>query len=50
MEYFSVILKNVDIKGRVKFVSEKMRSVSFVVFCYFLADMFVIIFKLSLKM
>lgn len=27
MDYFSVVLKNVDIKGRVKYVVEKMRSI-----------------------
>ena len=50
MEYLSATSKNADIKGRAKFVSEKMRSVSFAAFCHFLADMFAIISKLSLKM
>ena len=50
MEHLSATSKNADIKGRAKFVSEKMRSVSFAAFCHFLADMFAIIFKLSLKM
>lgn len=50
MEHLSATSKNADIKGRAKFVSEKMRSVSFAAFCHFLADMFAIISKLSLKM
>ena len=41
---------NADIKGRATFVSEKMRSIRFAAFCHFLADMFAIISKLSLKM
>lgn len=50
MEHLSATSKNADIKGRAKFVSKKMRSVSFAAFCHFLADMFAIISKLSLKM
>lgn len=48
MEHLSATSKNADIKGRAKFVSEKMRSVSFAAFCHFLADMFAIISKLIL--
>ena len=50
MDHLSIASKNTDIKGRAKFISEKMRSVSFTAFCHFLADMFGIISKLSLKM
>ena len=50
MDHLSVASKNTDIKGRAKFISEKMRSISFTAFCHFLADMFGIISKLSLKM
>lgn len=50
MDHVSIASKNTDIKGRAKFISEKMRSISFTAFCHFLADMFGIISKLSLKM
>lgn len=50
MDHLSTTSKNADIKGRAKFVAEKMRSVEFAAFCHFLADMFAIIAKLSLKM
>ena len=50
MDHLSVASKNTDIKGRAKFITEKMRSISFTAFCHFLADMFGIISKLSLKM
>ena len=50
MDHLSVALKNTDIKGRAKFISKKMRSISFTAFCHFLADMFGIISKSSLKM
>ena len=50
MEHLSATCKNADIKGRAKFVSEKMKSVQFAAFCHFLADMFEIISKLSLRM
>ena len=50
MDHLSATSKNSDIKGRAKFISEKIRSVSFAAFCHFLADMFGIISKLSLKM
>ena len=42
--------KNADIKGRAKFISQKMKSIQFAAFCHFLADMFEIISSLSLKM
>lgn len=42
--------KNADVKGREKFVSEKIRSNRFAAFCHFLADMFATISKLSPKM
>ena len=50
MDHLSTTSKNADIKGRAKFVSEKMRSMKFAAFCHFLADMFAVIAKLSLKM
>lgn len=50
MEHLSATPKNADVKGRAKFVSEKMRSIRFAAFCHFLADMFAIISQLSLKM
>lgn len=50
MDHLSATSKNADIKGRAKFVSEKMRTIRFAAFCHFLADMFAIISKLSLKM
>lgn len=50
MDHLSVTSKNTDIKGRAKFISEKMRNISFTAFCHFLADTFGIISKLSLKM
>ena len=50
MDHLSAISKNTDIKGRAKFISDKMRSIPFAAFCHFLADMFGIISKLSLKM
>ena len=50
MDHLSTNSKNTDIKGRAKFISEKMRSIPFAAFCHFLADMFGIISKLSLKM
>ena len=48
--HLSATSKNADIKGRTKFVSEKMRRIRFAAFCHFLADIFAIISKLSLKM
>lgn len=50
MDHLSATSKNADIKGRAKYVGEKMRSIQFSAFCHFLADMFEIIAKLSLKM
>lgn len=50
MDHLSATSKNTDVKGRAKFISEKMRSIPFTAFCHFLADMFGIISKLSLKM
>lgn len=49
-DHLSTTSKIADIKGRAKFVAEKMRSVEFAAFYHFLADMFAIIAKLSLKM
>ena len=50
MDHLSVASKKSDIKGWAKYVAEKMRSSQFSAFCHFLADMFEIIAKLSLKM
>lgn len=50
MDHLSAASKNTDVKGQAKYVAEKMRSIQFSVFCNFLADMFEIIAKLSLKM
>ena len=50
MDHLSAASKNTDVKGRAKYVAEKMRSIQFSAFCHFLADMFEIIAKLSLKM
>lgn len=50
MDHLSASSKNADIKGRAKFIGEKMRSVQFAAFCHFIADMFAIISRLSLKM
>ena len=50
MDHLSATSKNAHIKGRAKFVSERMRSIRFSAFCHFLADMFAIISKLRLKM
>ena len=50
MDHLSVASKKSDIKGWAKYVAEKMRSNQFSAFCHFLADMFEIIAKLSLKM
>lgn len=46
MDHLSAASKNADIKGRAKYVTEKMRSIHFSAFCHFLADMFEIIAKL----
>ena len=50
MDHLSAASKNTDVKGQAKYVAEKMRSIQFSAFCHFLADMFEIIAKLSLKM
>ena len=50
MDHLSTTSRNADIKGRAKFVALKMRSVKFAAFSHFLADMFAIVAKLSLKM
>ena len=49
MDHLSTVSKNTGIKGRAKFISE-MSSIPLAAFCHFLADMFGIISKLSLKM
>lgn len=49
MDHLSAASKNTDVKGRAKYVAKKMRSIQFSAFCHFLADMFEIIAKLSLK-
>ena len=50
MDHLSAASKNTDVKGQAKYVAEKMRSIQFSAFCHFLADMFKIIAKLSLRM
>lgn len=50
MEYLSIFLISVDIKGCVKFIVKRMRDDQFVVFCYFLVDVFFIFGKFSFKM
>lgn len=50
MDHLRVASKNTDIKGKVKFIHKKTRSISFIAFCHFLANMFGMISKLSLKM
>lgn len=50
MEHLSGSSKNADIKGRAKFIANRMRDVQFAAFCHFLADMFTILGRLSLKM
>ena len=50
MEHLSTSSTSTDIKGRAKFIAKRMRDVQFAAFCHFLADMFSILGKLSLKM
>lgn len=50
MEHLSTSSSSADIKGRAKSIVKRMRDVQFAAFCHFLADMFSILGKLSLKM
>ena len=50
MEHLGTSSTSADIKGRAKFIAKRMRDVQFAAFCHFLADMFSILGKLSLKM
>ena len=50
MKHLSTSSSSAEIKGRAKFISKRMRNVQFAAFCHFLADMFSILEKLSLKM
>ena len=50
MDQLSATSNNADIKGRAKYVTKRMRDVQFAAFCHFLADMFTILGRLSLKM
>lgn len=49
MEHLSTSSTSADIKGRAKFIAKRMRDVQFAAFYHFLADMFSILGKLSLK-
>ena len=40
---------NTDVKGRAKFIIKATKTVSFVSFCHFLADLFDVLSKLNLK-
>jgi len=50
MDHLSASSNNADIKGRAKYIAKRMRDVQFAAFCHFLADMFTILVRLSLKM
>ena len=50
MEHLSTSSTSAEIKGRAKFIAKRIRDVQFAAFCHFLADMFSILGKLSLKM
>ena len=50
MDHLSASSKNPDIKGRAKYIAKRMRDIQFAAFCHFLADMFTILGRLSLKM
>ena len=50
MEDLSVNSRNADIQGRAQNVSAKMKDIHFAAFCHFLADLFLILSRLSLQM
>ena len=50
MDHLSASSNNADIKGRAKYIAKRMRDIQFAAFCHFLADMFTILSRLSLKM
>ena len=50
MEHLSTSSTSTDIKGHPKFIAKRIRDVQFSAFCHFLADMFSILGKHSLKM
>lgn len=49
MDHLSASSNNADIKGRAKYIAKRMRDIQFAAFCHFLADMFTILSRLSLK-
>ena len=50
MDHLSASSNNANIKGRAKYIAKRMQDIQFVGFCHFLADMFTILGRLSLKM
>jgi len=49
MEHLATASTNTDVKGRAKFIIKAMKTVSFVSFCHFLADLFEVLSKLSVQ-
>ena len=49
MEHLVTTSTKSDVKGRAKFITKAMKTVSFVCFCHFLADLFDILSKLSVQ-
>ena len=49
MEHIATTSTNSDAKGRAKFIIKAMKTVSFVCFCHFLADLFDVLSKLSVQ-
>lgn len=49
MEHLAATSTNSDVKGRAKFITKAMKTVSFVCFCHFLTDLFDIRSKLSVQ-
>ena len=49
MEHLATTSTNSDVKGRAKFIIKAMKTVSFVCFCHFLADLFEVLSKLSVQ-
>ena len=49
MDHLSASSNNADIKGCTKYIGKRTRDIQFAAFCHFLADMFTILSKLSLK-
>ena len=50
IEHLSTSSSSAEIKGRAKFISNRIRAVQFAALCHFLVDMFSILGRLSLKM